>query len=149
MARSIKDRLRAAGRSVVGRESRGTCACGRSSLPVSIPRPASPRATEPADTVTATWPGSSASRRSWPAGPTLPRERYQRIAKRHRKKRAIVAAGRSILVMVWHLLSDEQAAFNEGPKRNSSEPDAGSELFRCLATSHGAPARFEPATRDL
>jgi transposase len=40
-------------------------------------------------------------------------ERYRRIAKRRGKKRAIVAVGRSILVIVWHLLSDEQAAFTD------------------------------------
>ena len=40
-------------------------------------------------------------------------ERYRRIAKRRGKKRAIVAVGRSILVIVWHLLSDEQAVFND------------------------------------
>jgi transposase len=40
------------------------------SLPLSAPRPASPRATDPVGTATATSPGSSASRRSWPAGPT-------------------------------------------------------------------------------
>lgn len=36
-------------------------------------------------------------------------ERYRRIAKRRGKKRATVAVGRSILVIVWHLLCDEQA----------------------------------------
>ena len=40
-------------------------------------------------------------------------ERYRRIAKRRGKKRAIVAVGRSILVIVWHLLSDEQAVFTD------------------------------------
>ena len=40
-------------------------------------------------------------------------ERYRRIAKRRGNKRAIVAVGRSILVIVWHLLSDEQAKFND------------------------------------
>jgi transposase len=40
-------------------------------------------------------------------------ERYRRIAKRRGKKRAIVAVGRSILVIAWHLLSDEQAVFND------------------------------------
>ncbi|MGB2920188.1 MAG: IS110 family transposase [Mycobacterium sp.] len=40
-------------------------------------------------------------------------ERYRRIAKCRGKKRAIVAVGRSILVIVWHLLSDEQAQFND------------------------------------
>jgi transposase len=38
-------------------------------------------------------------------------ERYRRIARRRGKKRAIVAIGRSILVIVWALLSDEQAQF--------------------------------------
>jgi hypothetical protein len=36
-------------------------------------------------------------------------ERYRRIARRRGKKRAIVAVGRSILVIVWHLLSDPEA----------------------------------------
>jgi transposase len=38
-------------------------------------------------------------------------ERYRRIARRRGKKRAIVAVGRSILVIVWHLLSDPEAGF--------------------------------------
>lgn len=43
-------------------------------------------------------------------------ERYRRIAKRRGKKKAVVAIGRSILVIVWHLLSDEHATFHDlGP----------------------------------
>jgi transposase len=43
-------------------------------------------------------------------------ERYRRIAKRRGKKRAIVAVGRSILVIVWHLLATEDATFTDlGP----------------------------------
>ena len=38
-------------------------------------------------------------------------ERYRRIARRRGKKRAIVAIGRSILVIVWALLSDDEAQF--------------------------------------
>ncbi|HEX8932623.1 MAG TPA: IS110 family transposase, partial [Pseudonocardiaceae bacterium] len=38
-------------------------------------------------------------------------ERYRRLARRRGKKRAIVAVGRSILVIVWHLLSDPQVRF--------------------------------------
>jgi transposase len=38
-------------------------------------------------------------------------ERYRRIARRRGKRRAIVAVGRSILIIVWHLLSDPQARF--------------------------------------
>jgi transposase len=43
-------------------------------------------------------------------------ERYRRIARRRGSKRAIVALGRSILVIVWHLLSDPDAQFHDlGP----------------------------------
>lgn len=43
-------------------------------------------------------------------------ERYRRIARRRGKKRAIVALGRSILVIVWHLLSDPETRFHDlGP----------------------------------
>ncbi len=38
-------------------------------------------------------------------------ERYRRIARRRGKKRAIVAVGRSILTIIWHLLSDPAATF--------------------------------------
>lgn len=37
--------------------------------------------------------------------------RYRRIAKRRGKQRAIVAVGRSILTIIWHLLSDPDARF--------------------------------------
>jgi transposase len=40
-------------------------------------------------------------------------ERYRRIARRRGKRRAIVAVGRSILVIVWHLLSDPEAHFHD------------------------------------
>jgi transposase len=40
-------------------------------------------------------------------------ERYRRIARRRGKKKAIVAVGRSILVIVWHLLSDPDAHFHD------------------------------------
>jgi transposase len=43
-------------------------------------------------------------------------ERYRRIARRRGKKRAIVAVGRSILIIIWHLLSDPEARFHDlGP----------------------------------
>jgi transposase len=43
-------------------------------------------------------------------------ERYRRIARRRGAKRAIVAVGRSILVIVWHLLADPTARFHDlGP----------------------------------
>jgi transposase len=43
-------------------------------------------------------------------------ERSRRIARRRGKKKAVVAVGRSILVIVWYLLRDEAAQFNDlGP----------------------------------
>jgi transposase len=42
--------------------------------------------------------------------------RYRRIARRRGKKKAVVAVGRSILIIVWHLLADQQATFTDlGP----------------------------------
>ncbi len=40
-------------------------------------------------------------------------ERYRRLARRCGKKKAIVAVGRSILVIIWHLLSDPEARFHD------------------------------------
>jgi len=40
-------------------------------------------------------------------------ERYQRLARRRGKKRAIVAVGRSMLVIIWHLLSDPEARYTD------------------------------------
>jgi hypothetical protein len=43
-------------------------------------------------------------------------ERYRRITKRRGKKKAIVALGRSTLIIIWHLLSDPQTHFHDlGP----------------------------------
>ena len=40
-------------------------------------------------------------------------ERYRRIARRRGTKKAIVAVGRSILIIIWHLLSDPEARFHD------------------------------------
>ncbi|MGH3599929.1 MAG: IS110 family transposase [Pseudonocardiaceae bacterium] len=40
-------------------------------------------------------------------------ERYRRIARRRGSKRATVAVGRSILIIIWHLLSDPNARFHD------------------------------------
>jgi transposase len=40
-------------------------------------------------------------------------ERYRRIARRRGARRAIVAVGRSLLVIIWHLLSDPNARFHD------------------------------------
>jgi len=40
-------------------------------------------------------------------------ERYRRIARRRGKKKAIVAIGRSILVIVWHVLADPDTRYHD------------------------------------
>jgi transposase len=53
-------------------------------------------------------------------------ERYRRIARRRGRKKAVVAVGRSILVIVWHLLSDPDTRFHDlGPDfyDNRTGPD--------------------------
>ncbi|GAA2164093.1 hypothetical protein [Humibacillus xanthopallidus] len=43
-------------------------------------------------------------------------ERYRRIARRRGKQRVIVAVGRSILVIIWHLLAEPNTRFHDlGP----------------------------------
>jgi transposase len=43
-------------------------------------------------------------------------ERFRRIARRRGSKKAIVAVGRSILVIIWHLLSEPTARYADlGP----------------------------------
>jgi transposase len=40
-------------------------------------------------------------------------ERYRRIARRRGRKKAVVAIGRSLLVIIWHLLSQDPARFHD------------------------------------
>ena len=39
--------------------------------------------------------------------------RYRRIARRRGKNKAIVAVGRSLLVIIWHLLADPNTRFHQ------------------------------------
>jgi transposase len=56
---------------------------------------------------------------------TFPGEKYRRIARRRGSKRAIVALGRSILVIAWHLLSDPDARFCDlGPGYYAARVDS-------------------------
>jgi transposase len=51
-------------------------------------------------------------------------ERYRRIARRRGAKKANVAIGRSILVIIWHLLSDPDARYTDlGPDFYASRTD--------------------------
>ncbi|MGW5731725.1 MULTISPECIES: IS110 family RNA-guided transposase [Streptomyces] len=40
-------------------------------------------------------------------------ERYRRIARRRGRKKAVVAVGRSLLVVIWHLLAGPEARFHD------------------------------------
>jgi transposase len=63
-------------------------------------------------------------------------ERYRRLARRRGKKRAIVAVGRSVLVIVWHLLSDPDARFE----------DLGADFY---ATHHNTQRALRNHVRQL
>ena len=55
---------------------------------------------------------------------TFPGERYRRLARRRGKLKALVAVARSILVIVWHLLTDRAARFHDlGPAWYASRID--------------------------
>ena len=85
---------------------------GPGSPPGSRNPPAARRATARPATATATWPARWARQPSSAAKTdTFLGERYRRIARRRGKKKAAVAVGRSILVIVWHLLSHPRARF--------------------------------------
>jgi transposase len=61
-------------------------------------------------------PGPHPRRAAVIAGNTFLGERYRRIAKRRGKQRANVAVGRSILVVIWHLLANQDTRFiDRGP----------------------------------
>ena len=56
-------------------------------------------------------------------------ERYRRIVKRRGKLKALVAVARSILVIVWHLLSDPTARFHDlGPDYHTTRQDKGRKI---------------------
>jgi transposase len=63
-------------------------------------------------------------------------ERYRRLARRRGKKRAIVAVGNSVLTIIWHLLSEPQARFQ----------DLGENFY---AARHTAARRRRTLIRDL
>jgi transposase len=53
-------------------------------------------------------------------------ERYRRLVKRCGKKKALVAVARSILVIIWHLLSDPHARYHDlGADYHTTRTDQG------------------------
>ena len=81
-------------------------------------------------------------------------ERYRRIARRRGKKRAIVAVGRSLLVIVWHLLADPDVRYQDldadhydkrlGPERSSATTSASSKPSATASPSNPPPEPHNP-----
>jgi len=75
-------------------------------------------------------------------------ERYRRIARRRGQKKAIVAVGRSVLVIVWHLLRDPDARFHElGPDFYDARIDPERRKLNHIRQLHalGYRVTLEPA----
>ena len=75
--------------------------------------------------------------------------RYRRIARRRGKKKAIVAVGRSILVIIWHLLPDPDTRFHDlgadhydrhiAPPRSDTTTSASSKPSATASPSNPPP----------
>jgi len=75
-------------------------------------------------------------------------QRYRRIARRRGKKRAIVAVGRSILIVVWHLLDAPETRFHDlGPDFYDKRINASRQLRNHVAhlQALGYKVTLEPA----
>jgi len=73
----------------------------------------------------------------------------RRIAKRRGKKRALVAVGRSILVIVWHLLADPDSTFHDlGPGFHNTRTATDRHAATTSANSKHS-ATPSPRTRRL
>ena len=75
-------------------------------------------------------------------------ERYHRIARRRGKKKAIVAVGRSLLVIIWHLLSDPDAHYTDlGPgfHANRTDPERRKRAHIHQLEALGYKVTIEPA----
>lgn len=75
--------------------------------------------------------------------------RYRRLAKRRGRQRAIVATGNSVLTVIWHLLSDPDAHFQDlGPHHYESKINSDRRrrmLIRQLEGLTGRKVTLEPA----
>ena len=75
-------------------------------------------------------------------------ERYRRIARRRGKKKAVVAVGRSILIIIWHLLRDEQTTFTDlGPDHYDTRGGTQRAIRNHIRALHnlGYAATLQPA----
>ena len=76
-------------------------------------------------------------------------ERYQRLARRRGKRRAIVAVGNSILTIIWHLLSDPEASYRDLGhgyyQQRSDNRHRERDLIRRLERLTGQTVTLQPA----
>jgi hypothetical protein len=75
-------------------------------------------------------------------------ERYRRIVKRRSNLKALVAVARSILVIVWHLLSDPTARFHDlGADYHNTRIDTTRKIRNHVSqrTAMGYRVTLEPA----
>ena len=75
-------------------------------------------------------------------------ERYRRIVKRRGKLKALVAVARSILVIIWHLLTDPIARFRDlGADYHTTRINTERKLRNHIAqlTAMGYRVTLEPA----
>ena len=75
-------------------------------------------------------------------------ERYRRLVKRRGKLKALVAVARSILVIVWHLLSDPTARFYDlGPDYHTHRIDTTRKIQNHISglTALGFRVTLEPS----
>ena len=77
-------------------------------------------------------------------------ERYRRLVKRRGKLKALVAVARSILVIVWHLLSDPTARFHDlGPDYHTNRIATERKMRNHIAPTHRPGLPGHPRTRRL
>jgi transposase len=75
-------------------------------------------------------------------------ERHRRIVKRRGRLKALVAVARSILVIIWHLLSDPTARFHDlGPDYHTRHIDTGRKIRNHISqlAALGYRVTLEPA----
>ena len=69
-------------------------------------------------------------------------ERYRRIARRRGKKKGIVAVGRSILIIIWHVLSHDEARFHDlGPDSTTTDSNPSAPSATTSASSKPSDTR--------
>ena len=76
--------------------------------------------------------------------------RYRRLARRRGKKKAIVAVGRSMLVIIWHLLADPDTRFHDlGADHYDRHVNTDSQTTQPHPPARSPRIQRHPRTRSL